>query len=402
MKVLFVCAQSPWPARSGTPIRSQGWIKTAAQFLEVGLVALTRSRAEAALASEAERHCAYVRIVMEPLAKRQQVHARLLALTRLMPFYYQEYWSRPLQRAVSAAISEWHPDAVQAEWIGSAHYLDAPLADSIPCIYSSHNLEHLVVAGPNAGLRRLLAWPFARQMGRVERTWAERAALVACVTKAEADWFKLVNPCSHFVPNALMVRDYHFKSPLERQGGPVAFIGHLGYPPNQAAAVALGRQVYPHLRRSRPDLQCVIAGLKPNREVLSLVGDGVAVYDNVENMAAIWSRISLLICPLTWGAGSRIKLLEAAAYGVPIVATPVSVEGLNFRPDLDYMAANSPIEMAEKALELILDCHKAKALAHRARETVLLEHDWAALIPRLQKLYAAVGGSGVRIRDESQ
>lgn len=359
---------------------------------------MTRSRAEVELAEEAKRHCAYVKIVLDPLDKLRQMRSRVLALTKLMPFYYEDYWSPALVRAVAQAISEWSPDVVQAEWIGSVRYLDYPLSHSIPCIYSAHNLEHLIVGGPSSCIRRHVAKPFAWQMARVERYWASRAAIVAAVTEAEAAWFKLSNPRSYSVPNALTVSKYPFKSPLQRQGGPVAFIGHLGYPPNQAAAITLAREIYPRLRRCRPDLHCLIAGLRPNRTILSLAGNGVAVYDNVEDIASIWSQISLLISPLTWGAGSRIKLLEAAAWGVPIIATPISAEGLNLRPDRDYLAAHSSVDMAEKALQLLQDPKEAAAFAHRARQTLLAEHDWSALTPSLLKVYENLDGDRSVIR----
>jgi glycosyltransferase involved in cell wall biosynthesis len=387
VKVLFICVQPPWPSRSGTPLRSKGWIEAVGHFVHVGLVVLTRSQAEAELAKEAESYCDYVKIVLDPLTRQQKMRSRIVAPAKLMPFYYEEYSSPKMQIAVARALKEWSPDVVQAEWIGSVRYLNAALSQSMPCIYSAHNLEHLVVAGPLNSVRRRLAQPFIRRMACLERSWASRATSIIAVAEKEAKWFRSVNQNTYYIPNAINAGAYSFKPPLKRQKGPVAFIGHLSYPPNRNAAMILAREVYPELRKAHRDLKCLIAGMSADRKILSLAGNGIEVKADVDDMSDIWSRISLLLCPLRWGAGSRIKLLEAAACGVPIIATPISAEGLNFKPNRDYLIAESPREMVQKASVLLREPVRAESLAHRARQTLLAEHDWTALEPDLMKIY---------------
>ena len=302
----------------------------------------------------------------------------------------EEYFSEAFEKAVHHALKEWPPDIVQAEWIGSVRYLDYASMRSIPTIYSAHNLEHLVVAGPAKGWRRVAALPFSHKMARIEKAWAAKVTAVSAVAPKEADWYRSANPKTYHVPNAVWTDEYAFRLPSTRADGPVAFIGHLGYPPNRAAAVTVVREVFPFLRKRRPGQKCLIAGRMPDSGLLALAEKNVSVLGDVKNMSDIWSRIRLLLCPLTWGAGSRVKLLEAAAWGVPIVATPLSAEGLSFKPDRDYVAVDSPGEMAEKALAMLADPSWADALVHRARQTLMAEHDWQAIGPNLASLYGDI------------
>jgi glycosyltransferase involved in cell wall biosynthesis len=348
---------------------------------------MVRSSAEARLAMAARRHCAYIKVVVEPSTKRRQRVRRTKALAKLVPFYYEEFASMALERAVKAAAEEWPPDLVQAEWIGSVRYLDSFILRSVPTIYSAHNLEHLVVAGPPKGWRRIMAYPFARNMARIERGWAARVMGVTALSQKETKWFNSINPNSYYIPNAVSAEEYPFLSPSSRKGGPVGFIGHLGYPPNRAAAITLARHVFPSIKAQRPGQMYVIAGRSPDSDLLAFAEKNVSILGDLENMADIWSRISLLLCPLTWGAGSRVKLLEAAASGVPVVATPISAEGLAFEPDRDYLAVDSPKEMVEKALALLADPVRADGLAQRARETLMAEHDWETIRPNIAGLY---------------
>jgi glycosyltransferase involved in cell wall biosynthesis len=171
------------------------------------------------------------------------------------------------------------------------------------------------------------------------------------------------------------------------------FVGHLAYPPNVDAARTLVRAVLPLVRARHPGVRCLLAGLHPVRAVrrLALEGDDVDLLASPLDAREAWDRARMLVCPLRWGAGSRIKLLEAAARGVPIVATPTSAEGLALRPDVDYLAADGPAELAEAASALLAEPRRAQRIAEEARATVRRHHDWGCYAPRLERLYAASG-----------
>ncbi len=387
MKVLFICTQSPWPARSGAPMRTQGWIKMASRFVDVGLVALSRSPDEADFSRQASQYCAYTQMVVAPFSRARLICNKIKALVSLTPFYYQDALVPSFIEAVREAIDWWQPDLVQVEWIGSARYMRPALERGIPCIYSAHNLEQRIVAGPPDGFRRHLARPFAARMASIERHWAARAVAVAAVTTEEAEWFSRVNPKTVVVPNALMVDEHVFRPPPDRQGGPVAFIGNLRYAPNRHAATVLMQQIFPRIRGRFPELNCLVAGLGPDKKLQSMQGDGISVLGNVADMTALWSRISLIVCPLTWGAGSRLKLLEAATCGVPIVSTPMGAEGLSLLPGKDYLAAQTPEEMAQAAIKILSDQSLAARLAENARHSVETFHNWHSLAPHLRDIY---------------
>lgn len=393
MRVLVVCTQSPWPPNSGAPLRTQAWIRTASKFADIGLVVLVRSDAEAELAEQARSVCAYLKIVRQPLSTIRRLALRPVALAALEPFYYREMLSDAMHRAVRDAISEWAPDVVQAEWIGSARYLEAAVARSIPCVYSAHNVEHRVIAGTPGTLTGTAVRPFVAGMARLERLWAARAAAVSVVSADDAAWFRTVARRTYTVPNGVMPSSYTFRPPSLRRGGPVGFIGTLGYLPNQSAARVVATKIYPRLAAHFPELGCLIAGRSPNRLVRSLAGGGVHVDGDVADMTDHWATISVLISPLTWGGGSRLKLLEAAAVGAPIVATRASAEGLAFEPGRDYLNGETAEELADCALAVLRDPARADALASQARKTLLAQHDWSGFAETMAGMYRDVCGA---------
>jgi glycosyltransferase involved in cell wall biosynthesis len=297
-----------------------------------------------------------------------------------------------MARAVRDAIDEWRPQVVQAERIGAAPYLEIARSRGIPTVYSAHNVESRISAGPESTGVRLRARLAARRMRRAELAHAARAQVVVVVSEREAAWFESIASRTCLVPNAVDLASYRFVLPSNRKGATVAFIGHLGYPPNGDAACRLRYEILPLIRRQLPETQCIIAGRAPPRRVRRLDGDGVVVVGDVRDAGEIWGQASVLVCPLRWAAGSRLKLLEAAASGVPVVASPVSAEGLSLRPNRDFLSCASSAEMAAASVALLQDRTRADALAQSALETVADRHDWRMYEQPVAQLYESLIG----------
>jgi glycosyltransferase involved in cell wall biosynthesis len=252
-------------------------------------------------------------------------------------------------------------------------------------LYAAHNVESRIVGGLHP--RRALGRLRSARVEKLEAGVARQADLVVAVSENEAAWFASRGSTVRVIPNAVHPSDYH--DPAPRPGGdPVlAFFGHLGYPPNRDAALSLIREVLPRVRADLPGARCLIAGRGPDRMLLALESDSVDVVADPQEMAPLWRRATVLVCALRWGAGSRLKLLEAAACGVPVVATAFSAEGLALRPGRDFVAGSGPDELAGAALALLLDSARASALAEQARRTMVAAHDWSLWEREIIALY---------------
>jgi glycosyltransferase involved in cell wall biosynthesis len=387
MKVLMICTTCPAPPSSGASIRSSGWLRTIAEFAEVGLVTLTRNERERAALAELESACATVRSFTAPRTPIRKIRDVVLAAINATPYLVQSGRERRMQAAVDDILDRWRPDVVQAELLPAAPYLVRPRGFKIPTVYSAHNVESRIVRGPENGLAGRLR---AGRMGRVEARIARRADAVVTVSGHEAKLFRALGAQVCRVPNAIDPGSYRFRLPSERVGQVLLFVGHLGYRPNVDAAVTLVRAVLPEVRRELPQVECVIAGAEPMRVVRALAGGGVHVVANPLDIDDLWSRATARVCPLRWGAGSRIKILEAAASGVPVVATRFSVEGLELEEGTDFLAGEEPSELAASVISLMREVAAADSLALRARKGVERNHSWAVMQPRMTELYESL------------
>ena len=94
-----------------------------------------------------------------------------------------------------------------------------------------------------------------------------------------------------------------------------------------------------------------------------------------------------MVVPLRIGGGSRLKILEAAAAGLPVISTRVGAEGLELVPGEHYIAADKPERMTEALVASIRDPRPARAMAERTRGFVLERYDWDTLADRLERVW---------------
>jgi glycosyltransferase involved in cell wall biosynthesis len=384
VKLLLICTTCPVPPHSGAALRELGWLRTAARFAEVALVTLTRNEREYAALTELEDTCPIVRGVRAPRRAARKIIDLFLANLTGVPYLVRSGHERRLREVVRQVVERWEPDVVQAELLPAAPYLEPVGHRGVPTAYSAHNVESRILAGPE---NRGQTSARTRRMATFEARVATEAHAVVAVSRREVEWFRQYSKSVHHVPNAVDLQENPFMLPSARNGRTLLFVGHLGYGPNVDAATTLARQVFPAVRRATPDLRCAIAGAAPSRAVRSLAGDGVEVVADPIDLAPLWDRAGALVCPLRWGAGSRIKILEAAARGVPVVSSSFGTDGLELTPGVHCSVGSDTSGMVEATTSLLRSNRDADNMAREARQAVEGHHSWPRLRSAMMEMY---------------
>ncbi len=151
----------------------------------------------------------------------------------------------------------------------------------------------------------------------------------------------------HVVPWAVKPRPPS-KSFDERFG--YAFIGGYGHRPNVDAALHLARDIVPVVKRSHPELKGFLVGSKAPPEVADLDSEQLKVVGFVPDLTDFMHQLRCTIAPLRYGAGLKGKILESFAHGLPCVMSEVAAEGFRLPPELEWLIARTPKEMAEKLI----------------------------------------------------
>jgi glycosyltransferase involved in cell wall biosynthesis len=183
------------------------------------------------------------------------------------------------------------------------------------------------------------------------------------------------------VPNSIHIPE---RGPLP-QAPTALFLGTYAYKPNANAAEELITRVWPIVRRTCPTATLIIAGDQPQR--IPSFGQnqpGVEYAGFVADLDALYARARVFCCPIRGGGGTRIKIIEAAAHGKPIVSTTLGAEGLHFEKGREILLCDEPETFAAGCVRLLTDDAASMKLGEAARVKAIELYDRRSVMARIQ------------------
>jgi glycosyltransferase involved in cell wall biosynthesis len=255
-----------------------------------------------------------------------------------------------------------------------------PLASTRPVVYNAHNVESDYVRG-RPGFRAL----WHAEIRRFERRLLGLACESWMVSRADIRSARELVPDARlrYAPNVVDVAAITPNAGA-RAGGAAGvprllMVGDFSYQPNQSGLEFLVGSVLPLVWRSQPATR------------LTLVGRGLADWRSpdsridragfVEDLAPFYAAADCVVVPLTEGAGTPLKFVEAMAYGMPVVATPMAAKGLEVTADVHYRQGSDPRTFADGIISILRD--GAPEMAAEARRLAEREYSIEALAQRL-------------------
>ena len=157
----------------------------------------------------------------------------------------------------------------------------------------------------------------------------------------------------------------------------IIFVGSLTYVSNQQAAWRLIQRIMPLVWQRYPDACLSIVGQEPE-PALCAQSDGqwIVVTGRVDDVRPYLANASVACVPLISGSGTKYKVLEALSAGVPVVCSPLAVEGLNLENGQHVLLGQSDAELAAAIMWLIEAPELAAGLARRGRALVERQYAW--------------------------
>lgn len=133
-----------------------------------------------------------------------------------------------------------------------------------------------------------------------------------------------------------------------------------------------------------PEARLLLVG-HDTRHRLRPLADGrrIIATNSVADVAPLVGEAAVSVAPIRAGSGTRIKILEALALGVPVVSTTLGAEGLDLVPGREIVLADAPEAFAEAVVRLLTDRATRDAMGHAVRAAVARAYDWTRIEVRL-------------------
>ena len=362
----------PYPTRSGADLRSMAIIESLTRVGEVGVFGIGRTRLEppslsgidlwATSSSEAA------------LAHDEPTDARWISEPDWVPS--DRYFSAAIAEEISAALDRFSPDVVVLEQLVTAGYLDEAEANGARVVLDAHNVEshlhHQMAEAEERGVRKVVRRHFAERVANLESRVVKQVDRVwACSRGDQALLQAMGSAPVDVVPNGINT-DRYANLQLESTENPeqpvVLFPANFGYEPNVRAARFIAEQLAPAVRQRWPDARFLLPGRDPQPDLVAQARQAaIEMPGGVDDILAYFSGATAMVVPLFEGGGTRLKILEAFAAKLPVIATSKAVEGLDVVEGVHFFPASSVDDFVQ-ALAVITD--DGREMTAAARELV--------------------------------
>jgi glycosyltransferase involved in cell wall biosynthesis len=397
MRVAVVDSDLPYPPTSGKRLRSLNLMLPLAKRHRLKCICRgRRGSPEAKAAIEFLRDHGVEPVLYEDRLPRKSgpgFYARLAAnLLSSRPYSVTSMLGPGLRAAVATHAVPGRTDLVHFEWLGLVETL--PPGTMLPHVVDAHNVETLIWQRYHeTEPRRLRRWYVKRQWNkfqRFERRVFAAATRVIAVSDADATLMRTQFGVERvdIVENGVDRAAFE-KVEGERDGNTIVFLGSLDWRPNLDAVDLLLGEIFPRVRQQCPAARLRLVGRKPPASLVERVRTcpGVELHADVPDVRPHLAESGVMVVPLRIGGGSRLKILEALACGLPVVSTAVGAEGLRLRAEEDYVRAEGSAGLAEALCDALRNPGPLREMAERARRFVLDEYDWAVQAERLGQVW---------------
>jgi hypothetical protein len=288
------------------------------------------------------------------------------------------YRHASVRRALRGLIATYAPDLLYCHGIGGATLLEG-LVEPSRVLLDLDNAEHsryALIAQTTSGWR---AWQWRLDVDRVER-WMRhelaRYGAVALASERDLRQTADVAPEAKYllVPNGTEVPPTPRADP--GRAGAIVFVGDQRYRPNAEAVTWFASEVLPQIQ-GQASLRVVGGRDTPARP------SGVVYVGEVPSLDVEWRAATIAVVPLLAGAGSPLKLVEALAWGVPVVATPIAAEGLPVVDGEHLIIAEGADRFAAGVTRLLHDPALRRRLSLAGHELARSQFAWPVAVSEL-------------------
>lgn len=394
MKILFLSPRKCVPVRSGAKLRDfyfaralgEGAELTYAYFSPIGEPALTHAELP---------FCVRIVSVDKPAGYGALQVARAAIGSTPLPVlnYASDAMFGEVQRLTEGTRYDLiHVDSIHMYQY--AHELRRTSGAHIVCNW--HNIEseamqRFAETVQSTG-KRLYARLTARKIQRLELQMLENSLGHVVCSLREMDALQTLVPGARIQVAENGVDTTYFDLHASATGETVrlVFVGSMDYFPNADGALAFVEHVWPALVARFPNATLQIVGANPGPDVRGLSRvSGVTVTGTVDDVRPYYRGATAAIVPLRTGGGTRLKILEAMASGVPVISTALGAEGLSVTSGTNILlAAAGAHQQWIKHIETVVERSAIReALVANGRSLVVGKYDWNGIGQRLLATY---------------
>ena len=351
MRIIFFTYDIPYPLDSGGKIRAYNLLKEISSKFEISLFSFYRKESQLAACSHLQQICKSVTVF-----KRRSVNSPLnLLYLPAFPFPVSLYYDKKITRALKEEIRKKNCRLLHLESFYTSLYLN--YIEEIPQILGTENIEWLIYQNyarkqNNVFIRKVLNFEISRIKKFEIESWKKSSQVISVSEENASVVYKETGKKPEIIANGIDIS--HFKKIERRDGRDVIFVGNFNYLQNQDAAIWIIKEIWPKVFKNiaQEKRKLIIIGKDPKLYLSKFKTIGVELIDGIYDIREVYKKAALVLAPLRVGSGTKFKILEALASGLPVVTTSLGAEGI-VAPESWGIVANDPDKIAKNIINLL-------------------------------------------------
>jgi glycosyltransferase involved in cell wall biosynthesis len=400
LRLLVVSEWFPYPPIAGAKIRAYNLIRQLARLAELDLVAQVRTLTPEQLALGKDHLGQFCRTVdaFSVIPYQYSVGKAFRTLVDPVPPVVRYMRNLPMEQAIVSRWSQGYDAAVATISGYPSATLRSLVAKGVrPLIADSLELGVFRPKKQGLSTRSLRSSVTWWRMRRFTRKILRDVDVVTVTSKAERDLFGdlLREPDQCVVlPSVLDLRDYtgHFG---QRDHNALLYAGSFGYIANYEAMQWFTQEVFGHIA-GRENVKVRVTGNTAGRDLdpLRQSCPQIEFTGFVDDIRPYFAGSGICIVPILSGGSTRLKVVEAMAWGTPVVSTRIGAEGLEVTHGENIMLADAPADFASAIERLIGDRSLWQRISDGGRRLVEERYSADRMYRQLEQVLSSVTTPG--------
>ncbi len=387
MKLFWLTAEMPFPPNTGGRIGMFKRIEYFSKGNEIFLFSIIDSDEDYKYKTDMLKYCKDVRLY-------DRKKKKLLNLLKLFlgPYVCVSRWQGQMKDDITDLFLSIKPDFIIVDFPQMLGNISNKVLKAGKIILNQHNTEYLTLRN----VSKLFSNPIKRLAGKIE-SYRLQLFEKKCYRKGLIKLFTFVSTEDkkffenrYGLTNTLLVPvgteavKLHKK---DNQSFNISYIGKMEYPPNAEAAVWFAKNVFDKLKNKINNLKYYVVGKNPLKSVLDLttLDKNIIVTGTVDNIDTYFEKSDIVVIPLFYGGGVKVKLLEELGHGCLVITKDKGIEGTTFNHNKELLVANSPDEFVDLCNDVFLNPEKYNIVKEQAFKCIENQFTWNAIINNFEQ-----------------
>jgi glycosyltransferase involved in cell wall biosynthesis len=402
MKILFLSQTVPYPPKSGVLQRIYYLLYELCRENEVHLIALVHRDilTDDKKIEEARIHlmqfCKTVQFfTLEPKRSRFAfIRILLRSIFSFSPFSVFAFRSKPFQEHVKTMLRENAFDLIHFDTIALAQYL--PDDYPVPKVVTHHNVESEVLFRRAKTTHNIVQKAYlymdAKKLLNYEKKHLKMFSCNLSCSEVDKEKLQAIDNSIRVevIPNGTDT-SYFMPNPNKEKNHIITHIGGL-VAANLDAVQYFLSEIWPIVKRAKNDICLNLVGRNAPKTILDIAKNdqNIQIAGFVEDVRPYMEEAALIIVPLRYGGGTKLKVLNSLAMGKAVVSTSIGIEGIDVSPGKNIIVEDTPKKFAESVIYLLENANIRKDIGSMGRRLIEEKYDWTMIGKRQRELYKEI------------